>query len=108
MKKTAKVQAMIGLATAAVVLLGYFGDAANYYETSSNAAAERSSIMSWSELESIKHKIEVLKLKIQRITDRAVSQSRGLTLDEAEEIAFMREEIRLHNDRRNAILAGSK
>lgn len=108
---------MMGIALAALAFLGYLTDAVNYYEPSSEAAAEHTSIRSeaasetasvrsWSELESIKHQVEVLHLKIARITDRAVLQERGLTVEEQQEIESLREEIRLHNDRRNAILAG--
>ena len=114
-----KVHIMIGIALGALALLGYCADAIHYYEPSgsadteyaeirSHAAAEHASIRSWSELESIKHQTEVLELKIQRILDRAAAQGRALTVEEAHEITSLREEIRLHNDRRNMILAGQK
>ena len=108
---------MIGIAVGVLAVFGYLSDAVNYYQPSSSAASEHTSIRSivdeeiasvrsWSELDSITHAVEVLELKIGRIIDRASLQDRALTLEEREEIASLREEIRLHNDRRNTILAG--
>jgi len=107
---------MISVAISAVVLLGYVTDAVNYYQPRTvagqehtkmlaEAKYERAKVLSWSELEMIQHKIEVLELKIQRIVDRAEAQSRPLTLQEEQEIASYRAEIQLHHNRRNAILA---
>ena len=117
--KVTGVQVMIGVTLGVLALLGYCVDAANYYQPSSSAATEHASIRSvvdvelasvrsWSELDSIKHQVEVLELKIQRIIDLATLQERGLTIEEEQNITSLREEIRLHNDRKNALLAGQK
>ena len=110
---------MVTVILGVLALLGYATNALHYYEPSgsadteyadirSAAAAEHASIRSWSELESIKHQVEVLELKIARIIDRAHQQERALTVEETHEITSLREEIRLHNDRRNMILAGQQ
>lgn len=111
-----KVQAVGALVVMAVGLLGYMTDAANYYQPRANADLVHSDIRayveseiaatkSWSELESINHQIQVLELQIQRIVDRAAIVNRGLTDEERQQIASLRDEIRFHNDRKNQILA---
>ena len=106
--KITKIQAIIGLTLASLALAGYAFDAVNYYEPSTHAAEQHASIMSWSELDSIKHQVEVLELKINRITDRAEAARRPLNDGEKQEILSLREEIRIHNDRKNIILKGEK
>jgi len=102
--KLTKVQAMIGLALSVIALLGAIGTAANYYEPRAEAAHEHESIQSWNELDSIKSQVEILKLKIQRITDLAALQQRPLNASEEQEIALLHAEIAVLNARRNDIL----
>ena len=78
----AKTSTIIAVALGAIALLGYFTDALNYYEPSARAkeehtalrdlvAIETTSVRTSDELDSLKTKVAVIKLQIQRIIDRA-------------------------------------
>jgi len=99
-----KISTILGVILAAIAVAGYAFDAGGYYQPSAEAAEQHASMASWNEMDSIDHKIEVLKLKIQRITDMATVERRPLTPAEEQEIASFRQEITLHQNRRNDIL----
>jgi len=104
---TKKVNLMIATVVGLLALAGYYSDAAHFYQPRTIATSEHAEMQSWNELESITHKIDVLKLKIARITDRAAQQQRPLSAGEVQEITSLRDEIRLHHNRRNSILSGN-
>jgi len=106
--KLTRLQAILGGILAAIAVAGYAFDAGGYYQPQAEADQQHAAMASWNELDSIEHRLEVLQLKIQRIIDMAAIERRPLTEGEDHEIASLREEIRLHNDRRNSILAGAK
>lgn len=103
-----KISVGIGVATGLIVLLGYLFDVVNYYLPRAEAQEQHQTMQGYSELERIKTQLQLIEIQIDRITDRAEIEDRELTLSEQNDIASLRIEQQLLNDRKLELLGQKK